>query len=189
MVGIPHMLTFCLFSPFPFMLKPPRLPWIEQRRLHPPPFMSKGSGEGWPPHLPWIRWTGSFPPLFASKTCGEGTIPLHLPRIQWAGSSPLPFALKTHRKGWCPSLFASNPIGHPFPICVENTWRGVVTLSVCLKSNGEGHPFPIRIKNTWGGVAALPVCLKSNGREGVTIIIRTIFTCLFLLCFVRHPWP
>ena len=25
------------------------------------------------------------------------------------------------------------------------------------------------------------------GRQRVTIIIRTIFTCLFLLCFVRHP--
>jgi len=32
------------------------------------------------------------------------------------------------------------------------------------------------------------ICRKTLAAR-VTIIVRTIFTCLFLLCFVRHPWP
>ena len=114
--------TYHMFSPFPFMSKPPCLPWIKQRRLHPPAFMSKGSGEGWPPiclefdgqghFLPCLHrkhvgrapplsicleFNGQGHPLFCLrwKHTGRGGAPPCLPQIQWGGSS-LPHLCRKH---------------------------------------------------------------------------------------------
>jgi len=118
MAGIPHMLTFCLFSPSPFRLK-------RSGGVIPSPFALNRTEET-PPSSVRVKNTqeGSFPPPFPSKRGGQGF--------------PSPFTAMSHQKT---KEKGKNNAGAPLRPLSSSFRDHVIifmTIRLCITIRGQG---------------------------------------------------